>query len=226
MPSIRQAGLSRARGAVALARSRLRGLGGARAARALAWLAVLGFAGTAVVLRVSDGAEAPLSGLVVSATHWIAWLVGAPLALAVAEDRRAFDRREGVEALAAARGLSPTGLESARVLAAMAEIASSMGVPVLALSLLTASLAGAAGVALHRAALGLGAVGFAVVAGVTLGGLGSACGRLGRARGRWLLAAIVLGPWMLADLAGHGAWSIPGALGAVLDFALGVRSST
>jgi hypothetical protein len=61
------------------------------------------------------------------------------------------------------------------------------------------------------------------VAGVTLGGLGAACGRVGHAQGRWLLVAAVVGPWMLADLAGHGAWSIPGALGAVLDFALGAR---
>lgn len=225
MPSIRQAGLSRARGAVALSRARLRTLGGARVARTLAWLAALGFAGTAVVLRVSDGADASLSGLVVSASHWIPWLAGAPLALAAAEDRRALDRHDGIEALAAARGLSPVGLESARVLAAMAEIASVIAVPLVVLALVTAALAGGGGIALHRAMLGLGAVGFALVAGVTLGGVGSACGRLGRARGRWLLVAVVLGPWMLADLAGHGAWSIPGALGAVLDFALGMRGS-
>ena len=91
--------------------------------------------------------------------------------------------------------------------------------------LLTAALAGHGGVALHRLALGVGAAGFAVVTGVTLGAVGSACGRVGRARGRWLLAAVVVGPWMLADLVGHGAWSIPGALGAVLDFALGARSA-
>jgi hypothetical protein len=63
----------------------------------------------------------------------------------------------------------------------------------------------------------------AVVAGVTLGGAGAVCGRIGRARGRWLLLAVIVGPWVLADLAGHGAWSIPGALGAVVDFVLGAR---
>jgi hypothetical protein len=73
-------------------------------------------------------------------------------------------------------------------------------------------------VVLASAAAGLGAVAFAVIAGVTLGGLGAICGSLGRARGRWLLFAAVFGPWVLADMAGHGGWSIPGALRAVLDF--------
>jgi hypothetical protein len=226
MPSIRQPGYaSRARGAVALARARLRAGGLARASRTLTWVTALGFAGMAVELRVADGAAASLSGVVVSAAHWIVWLVAVPLALAAAEDRRALDRADGVEALAASRGLSLVGMESARVLAAMAEIAASIAVPVLALAVLTAALAGHVGAALHRVTLGLGVAGFAIVAGVTLGGVGAACGRLGRARGRWLLVAVVVGPWMLADLAGHGAWSIPGALGAVLDFALGLRSS-
>lgn len=226
MPSLSRAGSSstgRARGAVALARARLRGSGGARAARAVTWLVAMGFAAMAVVLRVADGADAALAGVILTAAPWIAWLAGAPLALAVAEDRRALDRREGVESLAAARGLSPAGLDSARVLAAMAEIAWAIAAPLLGLSLLTAALAGHGGVALHRATLGVWTAGFAVVAGVTLGAVASACGRLGRARGRWLLVAVVVGPWMLADLAGHGAWSIPGALGAVLDFALGAR---
>ena len=35
-----------------------------------------------------------------------------------------------------------------------------------------------------------------------------------------LLFAVVVGPWMLAGLLGHGAWSIPGAIEAVLDFTL------
>src|SRR4051812_36668390 len=119
MPSIRQAGQrpARARAAVALARARLHGTGGARAARFFTWLVVLGFGGSAVALRVADGAEARLEGLILGAASWIVWLAAAPLSLAAAEDRRALDRSDGVEALAAARGISPAGLESARVLA-------------------------------------------------------------------------------------------------------------
>jgi hypothetical protein len=221
----RQDGRRRILGAVALARVRLRSSAGGRAARLMGGMVAAGFAVVAVVLRVSDGAEAQLSGLVITAAHWIAWIAGAPLAFAAAEDRRAIDRAEGIDALAAARGVSAAGLESARLLAAMAEIARAIGLPLVLLAALTAGVADRSSVALHRAGLAAGAAAFAIIAGVTLGGFGAACGRIGRERGRWLLFAVIAGPWVLADLAGHGAWSIPGALGAALDFALGLRTS-
>jgi hypothetical protein len=226
MASNRQAGLRRARSVIALCRARLVATPAGRAGRVLAGLCAGGFAGSAVVLRMADGADASLSGITAAAAPWVAWIAGASLAYAAAEDRASVDRREGIEALAAARGISPRGLESARVLAAMAAITSAIAVPLLTLALLTAALSGRASVALHRAGTGLGAVLFAVVAGVTLGSLASVCGRLGQARGRWLLLLAIVGPWALADLAGHGAWSIPGALGAVLDFVLNRSAST
>jgi hypothetical protein len=133
------------------------------------------------------------------------------------------DRREGVEALAASRGISPAALDSARALAAMSAVGLAVGLPLAGLSLLEAALAGRGAMMLHRLGVGLGALLFAAVAGVTLGGAGAVCGRLGRGRGRWLLAMVVLAPWLLADLAGHGAWSIPGALDATLDFLTGAR---
>src|SRR5262249_40908771 len=146
-----------------------------------------------------------------------AWLIGAPLCLAAARDRRLADRREGIDALVASHGFSDGALEAARTLGAMIEIASALGAPLLGLSLLFAVLAGSLRLALARLALAGGIVLFAVIAGVTLGGLGAACGRLGRARGGLLLAALVAGPWALAELRGGGAWSIPGALEAVLS---------
>jgi hypothetical protein len=227
MPPKRRAGLLRMRAVIALialARSRLASTGAGRAARLLAVLSIVGFAFAAVMLRVSDGADAPLSGLTLTAARCLAWIAGAPLALAAAGDRTALDRREGIEALAAARGVSPAGLDAARVLAAMSAVGLAVGVPLAGLSVLATAIAGRGAAMLHHAASGLGALIFAVIAGVTLGGAGAACGRLGRRRGRWLLAVVVLGPWVLADLAGHGAWSIPGALDAALDFLVGARS--
>jgi hypothetical protein len=215
-----QARLRRARSLIALCRGRLTATPAGRAGRVLGRLCAAGFAAMAVVVRVSDGPEASLSGIPAAAAPWIAWIAGASLAYAAAEDRTSVDRREGVEALAAARGTSPGGLESARALAAMTAITSAIGVPLALLALLTAALAGRATVALERAGTGLGALVFAVAAGVTLGSVATVCARLGRARGRWLLFAAIVGPWALADLAGHGAWSIPGALDAVLDFVL------
>src|SRR5580700_10025942 len=123
MPSnrpARAASLARARGVVALARARLRATGGGRAGVILGRVAAGGFAAVALGLRGVDGADASLSGLVITAAHWVPWLAGAPLALAAARDLSSRDRREGVDALAAARGVSSPGREAARVLAAMA----------------------------------------------------------------------------------------------------------
>lgn len=224
MPSTLHRARLRMRAVVALCRSPLAATRAGRAARLLGVLTVTGFAFAAVMVRVSDGADAPLEGVPLTAAHWLAWLAGAPLALAAAGDRTALDRHEGIEALTASRGISPAGLDSARALAAMSAVGLAVGVPLLGLTLLTAALADRVAVVLHRAALGVGVVLFAAIVGVTLGGVGSVCGRLGRRRGQWLFAAVVLGPWVLADLAGHGAWSIPGALNAVLDFLVGARS--
>ena len=132
-------------------------------------------------------------------------------------------RTRALIALCRSRLATSRACRAGRALAAMAAIASAIGVPLALLALFTAALAGHPGPALHRVGLGLGGVIFAVITGVTLGGAGAVCGRVGQARGRWLLLAVIAGPWALADLAGHGAWSIPGALGAVLDFTLSGR---
>lgn len=223
MPSTQQARVSRVRSVVALCRERLGATRAGRFGRGFGLVLAAGFAAVAVGLRLTDGADASLSGLTLAAARWIAPVTGGALAYAAAEDRVAADRREGIEALAAARGISPTSLEAARVLAAMAAVARGIGVPLGLLALLTTALAGSVPVVAHRLAVALGALVFAGVTGVTLGGVGAVCGRLGQGRGRWLLLAVVAGPWMLADLAGAGAWSIPGALRALLDFTLSGR---
>jgi hypothetical protein len=211
----------RRRGLLALARERLRRSGGGRASSVFRILLFVGFAGAILLVRASDGGDARLEGFVSAAAGWVAWLSGAPLALAVAQDHRAQGERDGIAALAAARGFSVRSLEGARVLGAMLEITLALGVPLVALAGLTAVVAGSAALAFARVGLALAAAAFAIVAGVTLGGISAACGQLGRARGRWLLFAVVAGPWMLADLTGHRSLSIPGALAAALRFALG-----
>jgi hypothetical protein len=184
------------------------------------WGVTLTFALLALSARFDGGPEASVAGVVAEAAPWIAWLSAVPLALAAALDHAAADRREGIVALAAARGISPSGLASARVLAAMAEITSAIGVPLVFLAIVTAAIAGSVEGAREGLAAALGAITFAAATGVTLGGIGAACARAGGPRGRTLFAAVILGPWILADLAGYGAWSIPGALSAVLSFTL------
>src|SRR5262245_45732488 len=144
MPSIPKARLSRVRSVVALCRQRLAATRAGRLGRVFALVLVAGFAAVAVALRVADGAEASLSGLTLTAARWIAPVTGGALAFAAAEDRAAVDRREGIEALAAARGISPASLEAARVLAAMSAVTRAIGVPLGLLALLTAALAGRA----------------------------------------------------------------------------------
>jgi len=220
LPTPRSTRAFRGRGLVALAARRLRASAGGRIATLASIPVVLAFAGIAVALRSVDGSLAPLEGLVPTAARWLAWVVAAPLALAAARDRRLLDRREGLDALAAARGFSASAVESARALGAMTSITAALGVPLVVLTLFTAALAGSVGLAVARLGLAVLAAVFAVITGVTLGGLASICARAGRARGRLLFFTVVTGPWMLADLLGHGAWSIPGVLAAVLDFTL------
>lgn len=220
LPMTRSMRLLRGRGLVALAARRLRASAGGRIAAVASIPIVLAFAGIALALRSTDGALSPLEGLVPTAATWLAWAAAAPLALSAARDRRLLDRREGLDALAAPRGFSSSALEAARALGAMTTISRALGAPLVLLTIFTAALAGSLRLAIARLGLAALAAVFALVAGVTLGGLASICARLGRARGRLLLLAVVVGPWMLAGLLGHGAWSIPGALAAVLDFTL------
>ncbi|AUX21803.1 hypothetical protein SOCEGT47_022920 [Sorangium cellulosum] len=206
------------RGAVALGCARLRSARGARLGAAMAAVISLGYGAMALVLRQDDGATS-LDGLLGSAARGLAWAAAGPVALAAAHDRPAADRAEGVEALAAARGISRTALHGARSLAAMLEVARVVALPLAALSALAALLSGSAPLALRHLALGAALALFGAVSGVTLGGLAAASGRVAGARGRAVFAALILVPWALADLAGDSRWSIPGALDAFLSFA-------
>jgi hypothetical protein len=208
-------------GVVALARRRMRRGALGRTAAAFGALIAVGFAAFALVLRVSEGADASIEELLSAAGGLAAWLVGVPVALAAADDRAAEDLRDGIDALAAARGVSARSLEGARVLGAMVEATRALAVPLGALALFLVALAGSPARALSRLEFTLAILAFAALAGGTLGGLGAVCGALGRARGRLLFLAVLLGPWALAEAYGRPALSIPGALDAALDFALG-----
>ncbi|MFO0755155.1 MAG: hypothetical protein U0359_01585 [Byssovorax sp.] len=211
---------ARFRGAIALARARLRGQLSVRLGAALGALATGGLAVAALVLRGDGGGEASLEGLLGVAARVLTFTAAAPIALAAAADREAIDQRDGVLALGASRGLSAHALASSRVAAAMLEVGRALSIPLGALSLLVVALSGTARLALARIALAAGLLLFVLSAAVVLGGLGAAAGRAGRERGPWLLVALVVGPYLLADLAGLGAWSIPGALSALLDLVL------
>jgi hypothetical protein len=208
----------RSRAAVALVRARLGRTTAARLGLAGGLAVAFVFAIAIVALRAGDGARAPLDGLLESAAVWIAWVAGAPSALAAASDRRTLDREAGIEALFASRGIPARPLDAVRTAASMMLITRAVGLPLLALAVLAAALSASMAAALGRIGVGLALAVFAFITGVTLGALAAAAGRLGGRRGRLWFAAVVLVPWMLGDLVGHSAWSIPGALGAALRF--------
>lgn len=208
----------RARAAIALARARLSSTRLAKLGFA-AGLAMTGMFGVfAIVLRASEGAGAPLEGLIESCALSVAMLAATPTALAAASNRRAEDRDAGIEALAAMRGIPMRTLEGIRVAAAMSQIGRSIAVPMLVLTLLTVALAGSAAMALRRCLLALGLVTFSAIVGVTLGSIATLSARFGGRRSRALFLAIVLVPWMIAEMFGRGMYSIPGALNAALSF--------
>jgi hypothetical protein len=209
---------------IGLARERLRQTKGGRWSALLGLLLMTGFGLIALVLRADDGPDVALGGLFETAARTIAWAAGAPLGLAIAHDRGRADRAAGIEALAASRGAGRSALEAARTAAAMLQTTLAIGLPLLVLALLGVALAGSLTSALRHLGLAAGLAGFSILAGVSIGGIAAACGRLGAMRGRSLLAAVVLVPWVLTDLAGLRAWSIPGALSAALAFIVRVSS--
>src|SRR5262249_35933069 len=145
---------------------------------------------------------------------------GGILALAASRDPGVADRTEGIEALVAARGVSPALLRAARTLGATRQIARTLGLPLAVLALGTAGLAADVQTALRRVAAAFALLAWGGIAGVTLGALAAASATLFRARGATALTVFVIGERLLADAVGLGAWSVPGALDAVLSLAL------
>jgi hypothetical protein len=122
----------------------------------------------------------------------------------------------------ASRGGSSAGLAIARLVAAMTTIARALAIPTLAVAL-AALGTWTPGEGLGRLARGLlCAALFALSGGVVLGSAASLCERALFRRGRSLLLALVLVPWILADLVGRPGLSIPGALDALVSLTLGV----
>lgn len=213
-------------GALALGRARLRATSAGRLGIVAAVAVSVLYGGIIVTLRVEDGPNASFGGTLRTAAGALAWAAAGPMALAAARDRAAADRRDGIEALAAARGLHGASLDGVRALAAMLEVTSIIALPAAVLALTSALLAGALGPGLRLLAISLALTTFASVCGVTLGGLAAASSRAAGPRGRTLFAALILVPWALADLAGHAAWSIPGALDAFLTFAVALAGGS
>lgn len=207
--------------AIDLCRARLAASRSGRFARGTS-LAIAGFAFViALSVRAADGPAAPVGGLLRKAAIALAWISGGLLTLAVAKDASASDRADGIEALVAARGIGASLLRVARTLGSMEHITRTIGFPLVAFGLATAALASDVPTAVRRVIAAAFLFVWAIVAGVTLGGLAALCARLFGARGPSALLTIVVGERILVGSLGLAAWSLPGALDAVLSLVLG-----
>lgn len=205
---------------VALEVERLRRAGFARVAAVSGTVVAVTFGAAVIAVRYDDGASTSFAFILRTAARSAAWIVGGPLALAAARNRAGIELSDGIEALVATRGASRAALDTARRASAMVLGARALGAPLLFVGVVAVAASGSIRAVFVNALAALAVLAFAVVAGITLGAVGSACeGAAGR-RGRSLLGLVVLGPWLAADLAGRTAYSIPGALDALLSMLL------
>ena len=195
---------------VSLCRQRIGRRLGARAA----WLLglVVAVVSGAVGARADAGTDA--SALLGNAMRWLCWLGAGPLVVSVALSPRARDRQDGIAALVARHGVGEPRLSTGRFVAAAVEATLRVLVP----ALLCCAMIAAAGHLHAGPVVVAGVLAASVLAGVSLGALGSSCGLWGGERGRLLLAALVVLPWAVADQWSVPALSIPGALDAAIVF--------
>lgn len=170
------------------------------------------YAIVALVAPPESGGAAKLWVRCVATASWVAG-VGA---LSLARDLAARDATQGLITLSRLRGFGPAQLERARALAGAIRLGSTVLVPgwILALGLLVSfhTLRGAL-VALALAVLTLP---YAALVGGTLAPLARACSRWLPGRGRLLLLAVTLGPWLLGSGLGTPVPSLPAAFGWLL----------
>jgi hypothetical protein len=156
-----------------------------------------------------------------AATFWVrclttaSWVAGVG-ALSLARDLAARDAAQGLTSLARLRGFGDRVVERARTVSGALTLTVAVAAPGLLVALAALlrfrTLAGA----LTALALALLTVPYALLLGSVLAVLARLCSRLLPERGRMLLMAIVLGPWLLALGTGTNVPSIPGAFAWLL----------
>lgn len=144
------------------------------------------------------------------------WVAGIG-ALSLARDLIERDTSQGLTGLARLRGFGAHELERARVAAGAIKLASTVAIPggMVALTALLRwrSLTGVT----SALALLLFTAAYAALFGTTLSVLARGCSKALPGRGRLLLMAVVLGPWLLASGIGVQLPSIPGGFGWLLS---------
>jgi hypothetical protein len=172
----------------------------------------LSYSVLAFTLPLSDGLAPRLwmNGLTTAS-----WVTGVA-ALSLSRDLVERDATQGLAGIARLRGFGARELERARLAAGAIKLSATVMIPGVMLSLAALlrfrTLSGAA----TALALLVFTVGYAALFGTTLAALARACSRALPGRGRTLLLAVVLGPWLLAAGIDSPLPSVPGAFAWLL----------
>ena len=146
------------------------------------------------VLPLSDGLAPRLWMNALTTASWVAGVA----ALSLSRDLAERDATQGLTGIARLRGFGARELERARLAAGAIKLSTLVTIPGVMLSLAALlrfrTLSGAS----TALALLVFTFGYAAVFGTTLAALARACSRALPGRGRTLLLAVVLGPWLLA----------------------------
>jgi hypothetical protein len=176
---------------VSLCRQRLASRFGPR----VGWFAVafvaLTFGAAAASVQPGQG----VGPVVADAIRWCCWLGAAPVALVAAAAPAGREGRDGITALLRLHGVGRSRVSSARFVAAMLEAAIRVVVPALVVTVWALVVARPS----QPVALVAGVIATSGVVGLVVGGLGAACGHWAREKGRTMLFAVVLLPWMIAE---------------------------
>ncbi|HKY39401.1 MAG TPA: hypothetical protein VJN18_25860 [Polyangiaceae bacterium] len=148
------------------------------------------------------------------------WVAGLG-ALSLARDLVARDEAQGITSLARLRGFGDQALERARTLSGAVTLFGAVAAPGLLVALAALLRFRTVPGALSALSLALMTLPYAALLGGVLTVLARLCSRLLPERGRWLLLALVLGPWLLARGTGSALPSIPGAFAWLLDHLAG-----
>jgi hypothetical protein len=191
-----------------------------RAARFYAGLLSVGVLATIALSAGHLGANTGSLSLVARSAAMLAWIPGAACALALARPPKDESLARGIAALAAAHGFDTRRLARAETVASIRLVAEVILVPLLVVCFFVFAILVRGGLAATARPLA-GSIVFGAVAALVLGLVASLCRLWGREQGRPWLAAIVLGPWIVAEVALSGRVasyaSIPGLLGRLWE---------
>lgn len=194
-----------------------RELWGLRLGRLYSFGVGLSYAAIAFMGPASVASSTKLWARALATASWVAG-VGA---LSLATELSARDTAQGLTGLARLRGFGELQMERARTVAGALRLAATVLVPglmlALGLMLRVRTLHGSA-VALALAMLTLP---YAALVGGSLALLARGCSRWLPGRGRLLLMALVLGPWLLGSGTALPLPSIPAAFGWLLEHLAG-----